>query len=108
MNREAAISRSLRKRDPTQFPRDPSGAPDPFVLMKRMDASVSAIWIKMAAWTPERRRENLPEILNAVRRLEMRLMVLRQGVTREIAGAFELVKPTRVGVVPDEDDNEGD
>ena len=88
MKHEAAISRSLRRRDPTQFPRDPSGAPDPLVLMERMDASVSAIWIKMAAWTPEQSRANLPELLNATRRMETRLMVLRQGIARVIAETF--------------------
>ena len=29
MNREAAINRNLRKRDPTQFPRDPIASPAP-------------------------------------------------------------------------------
>ena len=53
MKHEAAISRSLRRRDPTQFPSRSVRSPDPLVLMERMDASVSAIWIKMAAWTPE-------------------------------------------------------
>jgi hypothetical protein len=101
MKHEIAINRSLRRRDPTQFPRDPSGAPDPLILMERMDASVSAIWVKMAAWSPEQRRENLPDLLNAIRRLETRLMVLRQGVARDISGAFELVKPRSAGIVPD-------
>lgn len=108
MKHEIAINRSLRRRDPTQFPRDPSGAPDPLILMGRMDASVSAIWVKMAAWTPEQRREDLPELLNAIGRIETRLMVLRQAVKKEIACWHDLVKPSRAGVVPDEDENEGD
>lgn len=103
-----ATNRSLFKRDTTQSPRDPSGSPAPLELLDRMDRATSAIWAEMGAWTPEQRRANLPPLLNAIRRLETRLMVLRMSVTREIAGVYELVKPARVGVVPDEDENEGD
>lgn len=103
-----ATNRRLTKRDPTQFPRDPSGSPAPLELLDRMDRATSAIWAEMGSWTPEQRRANLPPLLNAIRRVEMRLMVLRQGVTREIAGVYDLVKPSRVGVVPDEDENKGD
>jgi hypothetical protein len=88
----------------------PTPEPDLSDLIEQMDAAVSALWIDtaMGAWTPETRRRRLPELLNAVRRAEMRLMVLRLSVTREIADVYELVKPARVGVVPDEDENEGD
>lgn len=74
----------------------------------RISSAIDDAWAKMGKWTPGQRRENLPELLNAIRRQETRLMVLRMRVTREIAGVYELVKPARVGVVSDEDENEGD
>lgn len=96
MKHEVAINRSLRRRDPIKF------------TMGMMDASVSIIWAEMTGWTPEQRRARSPELLNEIGRLEMRLMVMRQRVTQDIAGSFELVAPARVGVVSDEDENEGD
>jgi pyridoxine 5'-phosphate synthase PdxJ len=84
----------------------PTAEPDAIELIEQVD--MSAIWSAMRVWTPEQRRANLPALLNAIRRLEMRLMVLRMSVTREIASVYELIKPSRVGVMPDEDENEGD
>jgi hypothetical protein len=80
----------------------------PSLAIEQIDAAVDRSWTEMASWMPDQRRENLPMLLNAIGRLETRLMVLRQGVKREIAVWNDLVKPSRVGVVPDEDENEGD
>ena len=100
------INRSLYRADPTRVPRDPVASPSP---LADIDAAVSRVWAEMGAWTPEQRRANLPALLNAIGRLETRLMVLRQGFQREISGSFELVAPSRAGVVPSEDeDSEGD
>lgn len=84
----------------------PTAEPDAIEMIEGLDTS--DIWIKIAEWTPDERRANLPPLLNAIGRLETRLMVLRLGVRREIAVWNDLVKPARVGVVPDEDENEGD
>jgi hypothetical protein len=100
------INRSLRKVDPARVPHDPVAPPAP---LADIDAAVTRAWAEMRAWTPEQRRANLPALLNAIRLLETRLMVLRQNVMRDIAGSFELVAPSRAGVVPSEDeDSEGD
>jgi hypothetical protein len=70
-----------------------------------MVAAMSDIWVEMETWTPEQRRTHLPTLVSPIRLLETRLMVLRQRVMREIAGSYDLVKPSRAGVVPDESDD---
>lgn len=66
------------------------------------DAAIWDAWAQLITWTPEQRRANMPELLNAIRRLETRLLVLRQKVAHEISCSFEHVAPSRAGVVPDE------